>query len=262
MKAVILAGGRGTRLVPYTTVFPKPMLPVGGRPILEIIIKQLAFYGFKTIVLSVGYLAEIIRAYFQSNSDIPKDVTIRYVREHMPLGTAAPVALIPDLDESFLVMNGDILTNLDYSKLMAFHKENGALLTIAVYSKKVKMNLGIVEFAEDGRVVGYLEKPTYTFNDSMGIYVYEPEVINYIEPNVYMDLPTLIHRLLEKGEKVLAYRSDRPYYWIDIGQREAYEEANAIYEERKDEFLPEGKTVDILPIGKRHKRNKMEMVTE
>lgn len=262
MKAVILAGGKGTRLAPYTTVFPKPMLPIGGKPILEIIIKQLALYGFKTVVLSVGYLAEIIQAYFRSNGDIPEDVTIRYVREKKPLGTAAPVALIPDLDESFLVMNGDILTTLDYSELMAFHKANGALLTIAVCSKKVKMNLGIVEFGDDKRVTGYVEKPTYTFNDSMGIYVYEPKVINYITPGVYMDLPTLIHRLLENGEKVLAYHSTRRYYWIDMGRHEDYEEAQIVYEKRKDEFVPNRGRIEIRPIGKRREREKTEMVID
>lgn len=262
MKAVILAGGRGTRMAPYTMVFPKPMLPVGGRPILEIIINQLAFHGFKTIMLSVGYLAEVIQAYFQSNSHIPKDVTIKYVKEKEPLGTAAPVALIPDLDQTFLVMNGDVLTTLDYSELMAFHKANGALLTIAVCSKKVKMNLGIVEFGDDKRVTGYVEKPTYTFNDSMGIYVYEREIINYITPGVYMDLPTLVQKLLKEGEKVLAYCSTRPYYWIDMGHHQDYEEANKVFEKKKDEFLPSGERIMIKPVERTRQRQKMERVIE
>ena len=122
MKAVILAGGKGTRLAPYTTVFPKPMLPVGDRPILDIIIKQLAFYGFKEIFLSVGYMAELIQAYYQSTNDLPAGITLSYVKETQPLGTAGALSLIPAQDEPFLLMNGDTLTTLDYRQLIEFHK--------------------------------------------------------------------------------------------------------------------------------------------
>lgn len=240
MKAIILAGGKGTRLLPYTTVFPKPMLPVGGKPILEIIIRQLAYYGFRDIVLSVGYLAEIIEAYFQKdNFALNNGVTLAYVKEKEPLGTAGPIALMPDLKETFLVMNGDVLTTLDYSKLMAFHKEKDALLTIATSKKEVKMDLGIVEIDDAQRVRNYIEKPTYTYFDSMGIYIYEPEVIRYIEHGIYLDFPTLVQKLIENGEKVVAYYYDKSYYWIDIGQRKEYERANEEFEKRRDEFLPE-----------------------
>jgi len=238
MKAVILAGGKGTRLAPYTTVFPKPMLPVGDKPILEIIIRQLAYYSFKEIILSVGYLAEIIQAYFQNCHTLPEGISITYVKEEKPLGTAGPIALIPDLKETFLVMNGDVLTTLDYSKLISFHRRNNALLTIAISKKEVKLDLGIVEITDDQRVTKYIEKPVYAYFDSIGIYVYEPEVVRYIEPNVYLDFPTLVQRLIENGERVVGYYHDKPYYWIDIGQHGDYQKANEEFERNRKEFLP------------------------
>lgn len=238
MKAVILAGGKGTRLAPYTTVFPKPMLPVGDMPILEIIIRQLAYYGFKEIVLSVGHLAELIYAYFQNCNTLPEGVRLTYIKEEKPLGTAGPIALIPNLMETFLVMNGDILTTLDYSKLINFHKRKGALLTVGIYKKEVRMDLGVVEINDERRVTKYIEKPTYTYFDSMGIYVYEPEVIRYIEPGIYLDFPTLVQRLIDNGEKVFAYCHEGFYCWIDIGQHGDYQRANEEFKKRKEEFLP------------------------
>jgi NDP-sugar pyrophosphorylase family protein len=239
MKAVILAGGKGARLAPYTTIFPKPMLPVGDKPILEIIIRQLAYYGFKEIVLSVGHLAELIQAYFQNRNTLPEGISLTYIKEEKPLGTAGPIALIPDLKETFLVMNGDVLTTLDYLKLLAFHKEKGALLTVAMHKKEVKMNLGIIEVSNDYQITKYTEKPQFSYFNSMGIYVYEPEVIRYIEPGVYLDLPTLVLKLIENGDKVFGYYHDKPHYWLDIGQHEDYQKANEEFEKRRTEFLPD-----------------------
>ncbi len=240
MKAVVLAGGKGTRLAPYTTVFPKPMLPVGDKPILEIIIRQLAYYGFKEIILSVDYLAELIQAYFQNCHTLPEGIILTYVKEEKPLGTAGPIALIPELKEAFLVMNGDVLTTLDYLKLLAFHKEKAALLTVAMHKKEVKMNLGIIEISNDYLITKYTEKPQFSYFNSMGIYVYEPEVVRYIEPGVYLDLPTLVLKLIKSGEKVCGYYHDKPHYWLDIGQHEDYQKANEKFEKRRTEFLPEG----------------------
>jgi len=238
MKAIILAGGKGTRLAPYTTTLPKPMLPVGEKPILEIIIAQLAYHGFREITLSVGHLAGIIKAYFQANGNLPSGVTIKYVHEDSPLGTAAPVSLVPDLHTTFLVMNGDVLTTLNYGELIRFHKQNGATLTIATCPRKVPVDIGMVELDGGPRVVNYREKPTFTYNDSMGIYVYEPSVLKYIEPNVYLDVPTLVNRLIAKGERVLAYQSDGACFWIDMGKHGDYERAIEAFEARKSQFLP------------------------
>lgn len=253
MKAVILAGGKGTRLAPYTTVIPKPMLPVGDRPILEIIINQLAYYGFLDVTLSVGYLAGIIKAYFQASGNLPKSVKLSYVSEDVPLGTAAPLSLIKDLGDTFLVMNGDILTTLDYSDLITFHKQQGAALTIATFPKKVPMNLGIVEIDSDQIVSNYLEKPTFTYNESMGIYVYERSVLNYIEPGVHLDVPTLVVQLIENGERVLAYKSNNPCYWIDLGEHGDYEKAIEVFEKRRMDFLPQLDQTTILETSKASK---------
>ena len=140
MIAVILAGGQGTRLAPYNTIFPKPLVPLGDRPILDIIIHQLAHYGFDRIVLSVGYLAELIEAYFQNGSPTVNNTQITFVREREPLGTVGSLALVPYLNESFLVMNGDVLTTINYAKLLKFHKEHGGQLTIALNRRQVKLD--------------------------------------------------------------------------------------------------------------------------
>ncbi len=236
MKAVILAGGRGTRLAPYTTVFPKPLVPMGNRPILDIIIRQLAYYGFRDIIMTVGYLAELIQAYFQNASIQLPDVKLTYFKEQKPLGTAGSLSLIPGLDKAFLVMNGDILTSMDYSKLVAYHKKKGGILTIGMHRKRVKIDLGVMETDEDGGLTGYIEKPEKVYLVSMGVYVYEPVVLKYIDPGTYLDFPDLVLRLLDKGEKVVGYACDD--YWLDIGRHEDYVRAQEEFERMKDSFLP------------------------
>ncbi len=237
MKAIILAGGRGTRLAPYTTVFPKPLVPLGERPILDIIIRQLAYYGLNDIVLTLGYLAELIQAYFSSiNGSFSQVVNISYVREYSPTGTAGSLSLVPDLNDTFLVMNGDILTSLDYSKLIAYHREKKGILTIAMHMKKVQIDLGVLEVDKEGILSGYIEKPEKVYPVSMGIYVYEPAVLQYIEPNKYLDFPSLVLRLLENGEKVVGYPCNE--FWMDIGRQEDYARAQEEFENMKDKFLP------------------------
>ena len=237
MKAVILAGGKGTRLAPYTTIFPKPLVPLGHRPILDIIIRQLAHYGFRKIILNVGYLSELITAYFQNASSHPPGIDLTYFKEHEPMGTAGALGMIPNLDETFLVMNGDILTSMDYSKLVAYHKDNGGILTIGMHRKQVKIDLGVIEAGEDNLLTGYIEKPVKEYRVSMGVYVYEPAALKYIEPGTYLDFPTLVLRLLDKGEKVAGYLCDD--YWLDIGRQEDYLRAQEEFEQMKDIFLPE-----------------------
>ncbi len=235
MKAVILAGGKGTRLAPYTTIFPKPLVPLGHRPILEIILRQLAHYGFKEVILSVGYLAELIQAYFQ-NGTCPSGQIITYVKELKPLGTAGPLGAIPGLDETFLVMNGDVLTTLDYSELITCHRDHGAMLTIAVYERRVQIDLGVIEIGPGNIVTDYLEKPETIHQVSMGIYVYEPEVLHYIEPNTYLDFPDLVHRLLASGELVVGCPVNA--YWLDIGRHDDYAKAQEEFQRLERQFLP------------------------
>ena len=233
MKAVILAGGRGTRLAPYTTVFPKPMVPIGQRPILEIILRQLINAGFDEAILSVGYLAELIRAYFQNAHHRLPGLSLSYVSEEEPMGTAGSIRQIEGLDTTFLVMNGDVLTSLDYGELIRSHREKGGALTVAVHRRRVKIDFGVIETDAQGNIVGYVEKPETEHLVSMGVYVYEPRVLDYIEPNTHLDFPDLVLRLLENGEKVVGY----PYegYWLDIGRHDDYakaqEEANVIWKQ-------------------------------
>lgn len=234
--AVILAGGKGTRLAPYNTVFPKPLVPLGERPILEIIVRQLAAAGFHRIVLSVGYLAELIQAYFASAEPFTNGAEVCFVREPQPLGTVGSLSLVSGLDEPFLVMNGDILTTLDYTKLLAYHRQQGGELTIAMHNHRVKLDLGVMEVDESSRLLAFQEKPTLNYFVSMGIYVYEPSVLRYVARDEYLDFPTLVWRLLADGHKVVGYPSTD--YWMDLGSHVDYAKAQEEFSSIKDQLLP------------------------
>lgn len=234
MQAVILAGGKGTRLAPYTMVFPKPLMPIGDMPILEIVIRQLKKYGFTKIVLAVGHLSGLIEAYFGDGSKW--GVSITYSKEDQPLGTAGPIALLDDLDENFLVMNGDLLTNIDYSDLMLHHIESGALSTVSIYTKDVPINLGILELDKDGKIVNYIEKPTLKYKVSMGIYAFNKNILQFIDRGKYLDLPDLIKTLIQKNKNVSGYIFEG--YWMDIGRHEDYSKVLEEFESMKDKLLP------------------------
>ena len=213
------------------------MVPLGHQPVLEIIIQQLARYGFRDIVLSVGYMAELIQAYFDSAKDALPDVVLSYVKEQEPKGTAGPLAAIFGLDETFLVMNGDILTSIDYGKLVANHRETGSALTIAMHERTVKTDFGVLQVDENSIVTGYAEKPEHHHMVSMGIYVYEPRVLKYIEPDSYLDFPILVSRLLDNNEAVAGYHSQD--FWLDIGRHEDYQRAQDEFEKNRAVFLPD-----------------------
>ncbi len=236
MKAIILAGGRGTRLAPYTTVFPKPLVPVGEQPIIEILVRQLIGHGITDITLSVGYLAELIKAYFEQRPLLMEKLRLSYVLEEKPTGTAGSLAQVSGLDETFLVMNGDVLTTLNFQKLISHHREQGAALTIAMHPKHVKIDLGVLVTDHMGFVTDYREKPEMDYLVSMGIYVYEPRVLSYIEPGSYLDFPDLVLRLINAGERVAGYESKD--IWLDIGRHEDYQLAVQQFEEHRAEFLP------------------------
>src|SRR5687768_5634536 len=178
-KAVILAGGKGTRLAPYTSVLPKPLMPVGDRAILEVVVEQLGAHGFKDVTFCVGYLSHLIRAVFDNRTN--RKTKITYVQEKDALGTAGPLTLIDDLDTTFLAMNGDVLTTLDYSDLLRHHVENENVLTIATHQRVVKIDYGVLyllsgpEYAQ--QVQAYEEKPEIASTVSMGIYVLEPKAL-------------------------------------------------------------------------------------
>jgi NDP-mannose synthase len=237
-RAVILAGGEGTRLRPYTAVLPKPLLPIGDRPILDIVMGQLYASGFKQITVATGYLGELIEAVLNHRNR--RRLDIDYTREREPLGTVGALALIEGLDEPFLVMNGDVLTDLDYRQLFTDHIASGAIATIASTTRHVQVSLGVLESeTTDGvkRLTGYVEKPRLTYDVSMGVYCFSPQVLAYIEPNVALDLPDLALRLVEAGEFVQAWHSDA--YWVDLGRREDYESAINDFERMRDRLLPD-----------------------
>jgi NDP-sugar pyrophosphorylase family protein len=236
MKAVILAGGKGTRLAPYTTVFPKPLMPIDGIPILEVIVKQLARFRIREIVFTVSQQSEpLLSAYFGDGTRYGVDIC--YSKEEKPLGTAGPLSLIPNLPETFLVMNGDILTTLNYQKLIKYHRRHRGIVTIAMSQKKVQLELGVMEFNRGYRLTRYIEKPTLSYSVSMGIYVFEKKVLKYIHPRKYLDFPEVIQRLIKQREKVICYPSDD--FWLDIGRHEDYEEAQEKFQEMKKKLLYE-----------------------
>ena len=235
LRAVILAGGKGTRLAPFTASFPKPLVPLGDTPVLEVLIRQLLQYGVTDITLTLGHLAELIKAYFHHRRCLAEQITLHYVEEDEPTGTAGSLALVPGLNETFLSMNGDLLTNLDLNALVQFHREQRAVLTIGVHERDVKIDLGVLEFDASHIVTRYLEKPRTTYNVSMGIYVYEPKVLRYIEAGRYLDFPELVLKLLENGERVCAFPSD--CLWLDIGRPDDYARAQQLFMEKNGDFI-------------------------
>jgi NDP-sugar pyrophosphorylase family protein len=234
-RAVILAGGRGTRLAPFTSVLPKPLMPIGERAILELVVERLESCGIVDITLCVGYLSHLIRAVLESRDN--DRVQIRYVLEQYPMGTAGPLRLVEGLDDTFVVMNGDVLTDLDYSGLLAYHASQQNVVTIATHARSIKIDYGVVRFDDDGngngngegrktahqRVTGYVEKPEYVSPVSMGIYVFEPSVFDYIAPDEPSDFPDLVQALLRAEQPVGAYFHDG--MWFDIGRQDDYTQA-------------------------------------
>lgn len=236
LRAVILAGGRGTRLLPYTAILPKPLMPIDDMPILEVVIRQLGNAGIRDITLAVGYLSSLLEAYFGTGSKW--DVRIRYSHEDEPLGTAGPLALLSsDLDDTFIVMNGDLLTTLDYVSMVRFHHEQGAVVTVGLFDKEVHIDLGVIETNSHGRVIGYVEKPTLHYQVSMGLYVMEPQVLRYIPLDRRFDLPDLVRALIADGAPVVGYHFNG--YWLDIGRQEDYIKAVELFQKERTSFLPE-----------------------
>lgn len=233
MRAIILAGGKGTRLEPYTTVLPKPLMPIGDMPILEVMIRQLRHFGFRKITLAVGHLGGLIEAFCGDGRQF--GVEIDYSREDEPLGTAGPLSLIDDFNDEFLIMNGDLLTDLDYRDMVKFHKEANAFATLGLYQKRVNVDLGVIEADKSGAVKDYIEKPTMKYEVSMGIYVFKSQVREYIPAGNRLDLPDLIKLLMKENKRIMGYRFDG--YWLDIGRYEDYQEAVTLFQTQSKKFL-------------------------
>lgn len=227
LHAIILAGGKGTRLHPFTVNFPKPLVPLGDVPVVEVLIRQLIRAGITRVTMTLGHLSALMKAYFQQRQELTELIDLRFVEEDTPTGTAGSVALVPDLNETFLVMNGDLLTDLDFHALVDFHRKESATLTVASHVRRVKVDLGVLELDASHRITNYIEKPEHTYHVSMGIYVYEPAVLKYISKGEYLDLPNLVLKLMTQGEKVCAFPSD--CLWLDIGRPDDYARAQDIF---------------------------------
>ena len=231
---VIQAGGEGARLRPYTTVLPKPLMPVGDMPILEIVVRQLVHYGFDNLYVTTGHLAHLIEAFFGDGSDWNAHIT--YVREDSPLGTIGPVRRIPRPGEPLIVMNGDLLTDIDYRALYEHHLASDTLLTVAVYQGRVPVSLGVIEYNDERRIVGFREKPSLYFWASMGIYVFSPELWDLIPPDTYYGFDRLMEDILARDmvAKVFPWNG----LWLDIGRPEDYERANDEFQKHRKRLLP------------------------
>jgi NDP-mannose synthase len=234
LRAVMPAGGKGVRLRPFTANFPKPLVPLGDLPIIELVMKRLVSFGITDITLTLGHLAELIKAYFLHRQEFTRQLNLRYVDEEKPTGTVGSLACVPDLDNTFLVMNSDVLTDLDLDELVTFHRQQGSTLTIAMHERHVKIDLGVIEFDHSCRVTGYREKPEHNYHVSMGIYIFEPRALSFIERGKYLDFPDLVFKLLEAGEKVCARPCDCK--WLDIGRPDDYAKAQELIASKPDFF--------------------------
>jgi NDP-sugar pyrophosphorylase family protein len=232
-RAVILAGGRGTRLKPFTVALPKPLVPVGERPILEIIVHQLVSQGFQHLTLAVNHQADIIRAYFGAGEKY--HARIDYSLERQPLSTMGPLRLISDLPDNFLVMNGDVLTDIDYSKFFEQHIAENALMTVSAISREYLVDYGVLKIDAAGNLAAFEEKPRSRVLVSMGIYVLNRAILELIPADVPYGFDHLVLDLLKtkRPVKVIPYDG----YWLDIGRPEDYERATLDFAESEDRFL-------------------------
>ena len=221
MKAVLLAGGKGRRLKPFTTTIPKPLFPIGEKPILQIIIEQLKEFGVDEYIISLGYLGELIKAFLGDGEKY--NTKISYVTEETPLGTAGAISLLPELNDDYIFMNGDILSTIDFTEAYNEHKKSKALMTICTFEKTTKSSLGVLELSINGEVQDYLEKPELKQIVSSGIYILNPGIKDYIPKNTKYDLPDLVKSLINKKKKINTYAIKGD--WFDIGTPSDLEKA-------------------------------------
>jgi len=234
LQAIILAGGKGTRLKPFTNAIPKPLVPIGDMPILEVVLRQLRYYGVTDVIIAVNHLARLIEAFFGNGEEL--GLRISYSMEDKVLGTAGPLGLLKDLEEDFLVMNGDLLTTIDFADFFRFHRENSCEASIATFKKEVKIDLGVLEV--DGTMFkDYIEKPTYNYVVSMGIYILSKRVLQFIPQDRKFDMPDLMLALKGAGAGIQCYAGN--YDWLDIGRIEDYQGAVELFENNRQKYLPQ-----------------------
>jgi len=231
-----MAGGKGSRLRPFTSVFPKPLMPIGDVPIMDIVIRQLRHFGCCDITIATGYLAELVLAYLGDGSQY--GLKLKVVREKEPLGTIGALSLVQcEANTSYLVLNGDVLTSINFEDLVRRHRASSAVATVAAYRRPATIDKGVLTIDAAGRITELVEKPTHYNSVAMGIYVFEPAVMKYILPGVRLDAPQLIQNLIADGLPVHSYMFDG--YWLDIGLPKDYEQALADFEAHRAILLHE-----------------------
>ncbi len=224
MKAVIQSGGRGTRLRPYTSVLPKPLMPIGARPVIELLLKWLRRNGIEDIYITTGYLGHLIRSFCGDGNQWGMNIT--YTQETEPLGTIGPLSLLRDkLDCTFLVLNGDVLTDLSLNAFSTCHRNHGGPLTIATTTRTMKMEFGVID-ETNGSVTRFREKPTLSNTVSMGAYCMEPEVLQFIPAGMPFGFDDLVFCMMDRGVPVHTYRHNG--LWLDIGRVEDFHKAQEI----------------------------------
>jgi len=232
-RAIILAGGKGTRLRPYTVVLPKPLMPIGEFPILEVIVRQLVQHGFDHITMAVNHQAEIIRAFFQGGAKW--GVKIDYSLEDKPLSTMGPLRLIRDLPENFMVMNGDILSDLSYSDIFEEHVSNSNIFTISAYMREQKVDYGVLEMDASNHLTGFREKPSAEYLVSMGVYMANRRIMDFIPEGKSYGFDNLMLDLLAAGKPATVRKFNG--YWLDIGRPDDYAAAIDVFETNRTIFL-------------------------
>lgn len=233
ITTVLLAGGKGTRLRPLTAVFPKPLVPLGDKPIIEILLRRLAACGFRQVTLCNGYLGELLMAVCGDGSKF--GLSVDYVQEESPLGTAGPLSLIDTESDPVLVMNGDLLTTMDFRKMIQSHVDRKADATIALFRRDVPIDFGVIDSDDDGTFRAYREKPVFKFEVSMGVYILSRDVIRRVKPDEYLDMPDLIVDVQKQGGLVNCYRED--CFWLDIGRMDDYAKAQDVFTSNEAQFL-------------------------
>lgn len=233
-RAVVLAGGKGTRLRPYTVVLPKPLMPLGDYPILEVIVRQLVRHRFDRITMAVNHQAEIIKAFFGDGGKW--EVKIDYSLETQPLSTIAPLLLIPDLPEDFLLINGDVLTDLSLNGIYEKHIADGCLITVAATHRCHTIDYGVLQLGDDNRLTGFSEKPAMRYTVMMGVNVLNRRVLEAVPAGRKFGMDDLLLELLRRRERVQIVPHDG--HWLDIGRPDDYMQAIDEFEQRPNVFLP------------------------
>jgi NDP-sugar pyrophosphorylase family protein len=234
-RAIILAGGKGTRLRPYTTVLPKPLMPIGEYPILEIIVKQLVFYGFSKITMAVNHQANLIQAFFQDGEKWK--VKIDYSLEDSPLGTMGPLKLIKNLPDNFLVMNGDVLTDLNFDQFYNKHIDTKSIFTISSKKREQMIDFGVLEINPEHQLIGFHEKPHQFYEVSMGVYLLKKEALDFVPSESVFGFDHLMLKLLSEKKSISVISHEG--YWLDIGRPDDYERAIDEFEINKKRFINE-----------------------